>query len=63
MPEEKLVECWFGSVGVRQKSEYGMVDIVRTRALFHLYLRGPGATKFHELLREFRPILTDAGNR
>ena len=30
---------------------------------FHLYLRAPGATKFHQLLSEFRPILTDAGNR
>lgn len=32
-------------------------------AIFHLYLRGPGATEFHQLLRKFGPLLTNAGNR
>ena len=39
------------------------IKMFQLMAIFHLYLRGPGATEFHQLLRKFGPLLTNAGNR
>jgi len=39
------------------------IEMLQLMAMFHLYLRGPGATEFHQLLSEFGPLLTNAGNR